>query len=82
MMVQFLMLKGVIADVADFWSIASTRSLQASQTYKTLHGQYEHFVANVKGATNYNMVWRQYQSFFEGLDGWMKNIHPPLYYEQ
>lgn len=81
MMVQFLSLQGVVAKHPPSFLVDPNYKITAKQVklYKTLYGQYEHFVANVKGATNYNMVWRQYQSFFEGLDGWMKNIHPSLY---
>ena len=37
------------------------------------HGQYEHLQKNVKGVLNYNMVWRSYPEFFQGLDLWSKN---------
>ena len=37
------------------------------------HGQYEHLQQNVKGVLNYNMVWRNYPEFFQGLDLWSKN---------
>jgi hypothetical protein len=81
MMAQFLMLKGVLEKYPPSFLVNPNYKITAKQAkqYKTLYGQYEHFVANVKGATNYTMVWRQYQSFFEGLSGWMKNIQPPLF---
>jgi hypothetical protein len=37
------------------------------------HGQYEHLQQNVKGVLNYNMVWRSYPEFFQGLDLWSRN---------
>ena len=37
------------------------------------HGQYEHLQQNVKGVLNYNMVWRSYPEFFQGLDLWSSN---------
>jgi len=39
--------------------------------------QYEHLQRNVKGVLNYNMVWRSYPEFFQGLDSWSKNAVSP-----
>ena len=41
------------------------------------HQQYEHLQRNVKGVLNYNMVWRSYPEFFQGLDQWSKNAISP-----
>jgi hypothetical protein len=37
------------------------------------HQQFEHLQQNVKGVANYNMVWRSYPEFFQGLDLWSRN---------
>lgn len=41
------------------------------------HAQYEHLQRNAKGVLNYNMVWRSYSEFFQGLDVWSKNTVSP-----
>jgi len=41
------------------------------------HEQYKHLQRNVKGVLNYNMVWRSYPEFFQGLDLWTQNAVSP-----
>ena len=41
------------------------------------HGQYEHLQQNVKGVLNYNMVWRSYPEFFQGMHQWFANTISP-----
>ena len=41
------------------------------------HGQYEHLQQNVKGVANYNMVWRSYPEFFQGMHHWFANAISP-----
>jgi len=54
-------------------------SRQEAKEYAQLNQQFEHFLANVKGVPNYNMVWRQYPVFFQHLEQWMRSIDPPLF---
>jgi len=81
MMAQFLTLKGILEKYPPAFLVDPNCKITAREAkrYKLLHQQYEHFIANVKGASNYNMVWRQYQVFFESLASWMRRIHPPLF---
>jgi len=81
MMAEFLSLKGVLGKYPPSFLVDPNYKITArdARRYKALHQQYEHFVANVKGASNYNMVWRQYQNLFEGLASWMRHIQPPLF---
>jgi hypothetical protein len=39
--------------------------------------QYLHLQANVKGVANYNMVWRNYVEFFQGMHHWFSNTITP-----
>ncbi len=41
------------------------------------HEQYEHLQRNVKGVLNYNMVWRSYPEFFQGMHHWFANTISP-----
>ena len=41
------------------------------------HQQYEHLQQNVKGVANYNMVWRSYLEFFQGMHQWFANTISP-----
>lgn len=81
MMAEFLSLKGVLRKYPPSFLVDPNYKITTKEAkrYKSLHQQYEHFVANVKGASNYNMVWRQYQTLFEGLASWMRRIQPPLF---
>ena len=81
MMAEFLSLKGVLGKYPPSFLVDPNYkvTVRDARRYKALHQQYEHFVANVKGASNYNMVWRQYQTLFEGLASWMRHIQPPLF---
>lgn len=81
MMVQFLGLKGVLAKYPPRFLVTPNHkvSRKEAKEYKRLHQQYEHFVANSKGASNYNMLWRSYQEFFIALEYWMSPINPPLF---
>lgn len=41
------------------------------------HQQFLHLQANVKGVANYNMVWRNYVEFFQGMDLWFHTTISP-----
>ena len=41
------------------------------------HQQFEHLQQNVKGVANYNMVWRSYLEFFQGMHQWFANTISP-----
>jgi len=41
------------------------------------HQQYLHLQQNVRGVANYNMVWRSYPEFFQGMHQWFANTISP-----
>ena len=41
------------------------------------HQQYLHLQQNVRGVANYNMVWRNYVEFFQGMHHWFANTISP-----
>ena len=80
-MADFLGLKGLLAKYPPRFLVTPNYKVSRKDVkeYKRLNQQYEHFLANSKGVPNYNMVWRQYQDLFTGLERWMSSIDPPLF---
>jgi len=80
-MAELLKLEGRLAKYPPRFLVTPNFKItrKEAKEYAQLNQQFEHFLANVKGVPNYNMVWRQYPVFFQHLELWMRSIDPPLF---